>query len=96
MNWFKSIFRKPRRLSQRLSNNDKYYIAEYIYSRERGILIKADGEALLRVMKRHKVDQAKACTLDQMSLDGILNRNLSEAEQQRIMSAYMKGELQYK
>lgn len=73
-----------------LTNKDKMDIAEYIYSYESDILIIADAENVVEMLKRHKVDTS-AVNIETEEIRKLIDTHVSTEVQAEIMVQYYKG-----
>ncbi len=48
-----------------LSKQDRFVVAEYIYSQQQGILIKNDAEAVIGMFKSHGVKEADTVEIEE-------------------------------
>lgn len=78
---------------ENLSQNDKYVIAEFIYSYMGDILIKSDAEAVIEVMKGHEVEEAHNCPIEAQGVFDLIENNISEDTAKQIMNDYFSGQL---
>ncbi len=72
-----------------LTEKDKFYIAEFIYSNDNDILIKSDAEKVIEVFKKHNIDV-------KMSVNDIIwniNKYIDTPSLSHIMDDYYSGKL---
>lgn len=79
-------------LSQ-LSKKDKSDIAEYIYSYETDILIKSDGESVIKMFKKHGVKEADETPLEAHAIMFLIKAHIERADRTAIMEDYYKGRI---
>lgn len=77
----------------KLTNSDKYHIAEFIFSYEADVLIKSDAEKVIEVFKRHEVEKAASVPLEANAIAMLIKSEISEADREIIMAEYYSGDL---
>lgn len=76
-----------------LSQEDKFAIAEYLYSQQTGVLIKSDAEAVIKVLKSHNVKEAETVNIEEFAILNLIHSNVSFEDREVIMSDYYSGKL---
>ena len=71
-----------------LSKEERFVIAEYLYSQSQGILIKSDAEAVIEVFKRHNVEEANTIELEEYAVLMLIKKNIKEQYLDKIMNDY--------
>jgi hypothetical protein len=77
----------------KLSEKDKYHIAEFLYSYETEVLIKSDGEAVINLFKKHGVERAKTTKLEIIPILTLIKMEIDYDARKQIMSDYFAGKL---
>jgi len=76
-----------------LSKKDKSAIAEYIHSYETDILIKSDGEVVIKMFKKHGVKEADETPLEAHAIMFLIKGHIEREDRTLIMQDYYKGRL---
>ncbi len=71
-----------------LSKQDRFIIAEYVYSQQQGILIKNDAEAVIKVLKSHGIEEANTVEIEEFAVLYLIKKNISEECIENIMRDY--------
>ncbi len=72
-----------------LTEKDKYYIAEFVYSNDNDILIKSDAEKVIEVFKKHNVDVKMSVS----AIVSAIQNNIDTTTLTEIMDNYYSGKL---
>ncbi len=75
-----------------LSKQDRFVVAEYIYSQQQGILIKNDAEAVIGMFKSHGVKEADTVEIEEFAVLSLIKKNISEECIEEIMKDYFEME----
>jgi len=78
---------------EQLTQKDKYFIAEFVFSFGQNVLIKADLTNLIDVMIKHNVEGATTVKLESCAILFLLRKSLDCVARRDIMVQYYKGEL---
>ncbi len=74
-----------------LSNSDKYYIAEFLYSNATDILIKSDAEKAIEVINKCFTDEK--IEMDASVILTLIYKHISAPDINTIMEDYYSGKL---
>lgn len=77
----------------KLSKKDKAAIGEYIHAYKTETLIKSEGEAVIKMFKKHGVKEADETPLEAHAIMFLIKGHIEREDRTSIMRDYYKGRL---
>ena len=82
--------------AKKLSENDKYVIAEFLFSYESDVLIKSDAQAVVDMFKKHGATKYFKGEMNATSILMMIKMEIDPFDRKEIMEAYYSGNLNLK
>ena len=79
--------------AKKLSNNDRYVIAEFIFGYESETLIKSEGQAVLDMFQKHGITKQFKGDMTGISILMMIKMEIDPFDRKAIMDSYYSGNL---